>query len=252
MTGLTRRARAASQVEAGDQERERRALPFSFKPPRRGTYVVARDAGGDAELACGRGRTGKRLFVVVPRARPGGRAAPAVRALQRRLSALGYVTSGQRLASTPAPSRAVLAFRKVYGMGRSSFAGPGRVQEARKGRRPLPGPLPEGGQARRVRLVTAGAGARARRAAGEGPARLVGHVVHANRVRPAIRFYSKIPGYNSRACTTRTTSSAATRSTATTPVPTFPASHGCIRIPIPSAVSVYRWIRLGTKIFVYR
>ena len=31
-----------------------------------------------------------------------------------------------------------------------------------------------------------------------------------------------------------------------------PASHGCIRIPIPSAISVYRWISIGDQIFVYR
>ena len=35
-------------------------------------------------------------------------------------------------------------------------------------------------------------------------------------------------------------------------VPNFPASHGCIRIPIANAVSVYRWIDLGDDMFVYR
>ena len=29
------------------------------------------------------------------------------------------------------------------------------------------------------------------------------------------------------------------------PVPAYAASHGCIRIPIPSAVAVYRWVSLG-------
>jgi lipoprotein-anchoring transpeptidase ErfK/SrfK len=35
-------------------------------------------------------------------------------------------------------------------------------------------------------------------------------------------------------------------------VPTYPASHGCIRIPIPSAQRVYSWIELGDPIKVYR
>jgi lipoprotein-anchoring transpeptidase ErfK/SrfK len=35
-------------------------------------------------------------------------------------------------------------------------------------------------------------------------------------------------------------------------VPDYAASHGCIRIPIPSAISVYRWISLGNPIYVYR
>ena len=35
-------------------------------------------------------------------------------------------------------------------------------------------------------------------------------------------------------------------------VPTYNASHGCLRVPIPNAVSIYNWIRLGDRIFVER
>ena len=35
-------------------------------------------------------------------------------------------------------------------------------------------------------------------------------------------------------------------------VPNYAASHGCIRIPIPSAIAVNRWIDLGDPIYVYR
>ncbi len=35
-------------------------------------------------------------------------------------------------------------------------------------------------------------------------------------------------------------------------VPPFPASHGCLRVPIPDARSIYDWLRMGTKVFVYR
>jgi lipoprotein-anchoring transpeptidase ErfK/SrfK len=34
-------------------------------------------------------------------------------------------------------------------------------------------------------------------------------------------------------------------------VPTHPASHGCIRIPIPQAKQVYNWIQVGMPMFVY-
>jgi lipoprotein-anchoring transpeptidase ErfK/SrfK len=34
-------------------------------------------------------------------------------------------------------------------------------------------------------------------------------------------------------------------------VPTYPASHGCLRIPIPDASFVFGWIRLGQRIDVY-
>ena len=33
--------------------------------------------------------------------------------------------------------------------------------------------------------------------------------------------------------------------------PIYPASHGCLRVPIPDASSIYRWIKLGDRIDVY-
>ena len=34
-------------------------------------------------------------------------------------------------------------------------------------------------------------------------------------------------------------------------VPVFPASHGCLRVPIPDALSLFNWIRIGTPVDVY-
>jgi lipoprotein-anchoring transpeptidase ErfK/SrfK len=34
-------------------------------------------------------------------------------------------------------------------------------------------------------------------------------------------------------------------------VPTYPASHGCTRNPIPYAVYIYNWIDLGDTMYVY-
>ena len=34
-------------------------------------------------------------------------------------------------------------------------------------------------------------------------------------------------------------------------VPTHPASHGCLRVPIPSALFIYDWISVGDPIDVY-
>jgi len=36
------------------------------------------------------------------------------------------------------------------------------------------------------------------------------------------------------------------------PAPDYPASHGCMRLPIVDAISVYDWVRLGTRVDVYR
>jgi len=35
-------------------------------------------------------------------------------------------------------------------------------------------------------------------------------------------------------------------------VPTYPASHGCIRVPAPEAVMLYRFASLGTKVWIRR
>jgi lipoprotein-anchoring transpeptidase ErfK/SrfK len=35
------------------------------------------------------------------------------------------------------------------------------------------------------------------------------------------------------------------------PSPTYPASHGCLRLPIDDAISAYQWIQIGTPVDVY-
>ena len=35
-------------------------------------------------------------------------------------------------------------------------------------------------------------------------------------------------------------------------VPTGPASHGCLRVPIPDARPIYDWLRPGDGVIVYR
>jgi lipoprotein-anchoring transpeptidase ErfK/SrfK len=34
-------------------------------------------------------------------------------------------------------------------------------------------------------------------------------------------------------------------------VPTYAASHGCLRVPIPNALSIYDWVQYGTRVDVY-
>jgi lipoprotein-anchoring transpeptidase ErfK/SrfK len=34
-------------------------------------------------------------------------------------------------------------------------------------------------------------------------------------------------------------------------VPAYNASHGCLRVPVPDAVSIYRWVRRGTRVDTY-
>ena len=178
-----------SPWSTGRRQRPLRLLVHAQAP--RGLPDQGHAAGGGATQAA---RPPKRLYVVRPSAGSGARGTN-VRALQRRLAELGYVTpvNGFYSAST---ARAVLAFRKVNGMGRNELRRRGGLQEAGAGRRRLPRSLSRSRQARRVRLVAAGAGAGARSRAAK--------IVHASSGKPStptvfgkFHFYSKTPGYNS-------------------------------------------------------
>jgi lipoprotein-anchoring transpeptidase ErfK/SrfK len=34
-------------------------------------------------------------------------------------------------------------------------------------------------------------------------------------------------------------------------VPTYAASHGCLRVPIPDAAAIFGWVQMGTAVDVY-
>ena len=62
---------------------------------------------------------------------------------------------------------------------------------------------------------------------------------------------ARCPGPTRTGWSTRASSSAATPSTATSDVPTYPASHGCLRVPIPDAWSIYSWVQTGDRVDTY-
>ena len=191
------------------------------------------------------------LTAIVPSAHVGSHGAK-VRLLEKGLARLGYVTG--RGAHFGAPTaRAVIAFRKVNKMARITTASKKvfRMLFAGKGgfklRYPSAGP---GGKhvefdwSRQV-LVLARGGAAERiyhASSGKPSTPTVFGTFHFNRRQAGTNhlgmvwttyFYGgyAIHGYHS--------------------VPTYAASHGCIRVPIPNSLSIYHWLNLGDPIFVY-
>ena len=120
---------------------------------------------------------------------------------------------------------------------------------ARRGR--LQAALSEGRQARRVRLVPPGAGARARVAPADHPAHVVRRASTPT-VFGKFRFYRKSARLQRQGHVLLVLLRRRLRDPRVQPVPTFPASHGCLRIPIPSAKRVYGWVSLGDTIYTYR
>jgi lipoprotein-anchoring transpeptidase ErfK/SrfK len=65
-------------------------------------------------------------------------------------------------------------------------------------------------------------------------------------------FYSKTPGTNAKGMVDSNYFIRGYAIHGYHEVPTYAASHGCIRVPIPDAASIYNWISLGDRIYVYR
>jgi hypothetical protein len=220
---------------------------FGFRPSRRASYTVRASVAAAGVFDA----SGTRAHLLVVRSSvSSGSRGPAVRALQRRLSTLGFKSpvTGSFGAST---GRAVLAFRKANGMSRTMFAGRSVFAKLEKGeggfrpRYPKAGKHVEFDWSRQVLVLARGSKvARALHASSGAPVTptVFGH----------FRFYRKSPGYNAKGMYYSSYFVGGYAIHGYASVPTFPASHGCLRIPIASAISVYHWIDLGDPIYVYR
>jgi L,D-transpeptidase-like protein/putative peptidoglycan binding protein len=226
-------------LKPGAQGKGKFAL--SFKPADRGVYTVRAASSSASKRA--------RVYVVRPSARQGDRGT-AVRALQSRLAELGYLTAvnGRFNAST---ARAVLAFRKVNGYPRNTSAGAAVFSKLARGaggfrvRFPSAGKHVEFDWSRQVVVLARGA--------------KPDKIVHASSGKPStptvfgkFHFYSKSPGYNAKGMYFSNYFIGGYAIHGYPEVPNFAASHGCIRIPIASAIAVSRWISVGDTIYVYR
>lgn len=193
--------------------------------------------------------TPRPLSVIEPTAPYGSRGA-SVEWLQRKLARLHYAVPRNGVFDA-ATGRAVIAFRKLTGMARNATAdravfaalaaGKGRfkVRYPKHGRH-IEGDLThqvlalidEGGKVHRIYHTSSGAPATPtilgtyrvyRKDYGTNALGMV----HASYF---IRGYA-IHGYHS--------------------VPTYSASHGCLRVPVANALSIYNWVRMGTIVDAY-
>ena len=219
----------------------------AFTVRRSGRYVVrarAKAVEGSAAVAA------RPLAVhsIVPRVRRGS-SGRDVRLMQRGLARLGYVTSrsGRFDAGT---GRALIAFRKVNGMARRQAAGRavlGKLFHGAGGfalRYPKAGKHVEFDWSRQVLVL-------ARR----GRAERIYHSSSGTIITPTVygsySFYRKQPGTNAKGMVHSNYFIRGYAIHGYKSVPNYPASHGCLRVPIPNALSISRWIALGDRISVY-
>ena len=221
---------------------------FSFRAGRPGLRRLVVRHLATPELAPMRAPA-ERVRVVRWQAGTGARGAKVL-ILQRGLDKLGFATpvSGYFDAGT---ARAVTAFRKTNGLGRDGYALPGVYDRVLRGRGAFRLKYPNAGRhvefdwSRQVLVL-----------ADRGRPRNVYHASSGKPSTPTVfgsfRFYRKEPGTNSHGMVHSNYFIGGYAIHGYPSVPTYPASHGCIRIPIPNALSVDRQIEIGERIFVYR
>ena len=170
--------------------------------------------------------------------------------LQRGLLKLGFATPITGYFDD-ATARAVNAFRKTNGLGWDGYAAAGVFDRVLRGRGAYKLKYPKAGKhvefdwSRQVLVL-----------AKKGRPYRVYHASSGTSATPTVfgtfRFYLKTPGTNSLGMVHSNYFIGGYAIHGYASVPNYPASHGCIRIPIPNALSVHNWIDIGDQIFVYR
>jgi hypothetical protein len=180
-----------------------------------------------------------------------GKCGRVVRGFKRELSDLGYVPGGGSC-MTDRTARAVLAFRKVNGLGHNEHAGSGLVKHVFAGggrfhlKYPNAGKHVEVSISKQV-LVFANK---------HGDVVETYHVSTGKSSTPTVtghfHFYLRQPGTNSHGMVDSTYFHGGYAVHGYPSVPaTYPASHGCVRVPIPDAAHIYNKIFIGESIYVY-
>lgn len=231
-------------VRGQNAGRYRFRSPALIKPA--GYRIVARHLRSAQQ-----GRAGARsrnFHIDFPNLDPGDRNS-AVRIFNRLLLREGYYsTHGKRYSKRT--GFAVMAFRKTNGMSRNSNANAGIFKKLARGR---------GG----FRLKYPGAGKHVEVDISRQVMVLANHrkpqyTIPVSTGAPAtptirghFRFYSRQSGFNSSGMYYSVYFQGGYATHGYHSVPTYPASHGCVRNPIPLSVFIYNWVRLGMSIYVY-
>jgi hypothetical protein len=179
-----------------------------------------------------------------------GASGPSVRLLQSELNVLHYAIplSGSFDEGT---GRALIAFRKVTGLERVAYAGrdvferllhgagafpvrfrrDGRHVEANLTKQVL-AEIEPGGRVHAIYEMSSGK---------PSTPTVIGH----------FNVYSKTPGVNQKGMVDSNYFIAGYAIHGYAEVPTYAASHGCLRVPIPDAAAIFGWVQEGTGVDVY-
>lgn len=204
----------------------------------------------DASLAQGAFRAKPKQISVVNWQAGAGEKGVKVLLLQRALLHEGFATPVTGYYDD-ATARGVLAFRKTNGLGRDGYATKqvfamlARGRGAFRLRYPKSGKHVEFDWSRQVLVLANGAK----------PYRTY-HTSSGTPATPTVfgtfKFYLQTPGTNSKGMVYSSYFIRGYAIHGYASVPTYPASHGCLRVPIPNAVQIFNWIDIGNTIHSYQ
>jgi hypothetical protein len=242
-----RRVQAAQLPLAPSPTGKSAYATFTYRSARPGRIVVRATHFATPQLGTLKARA-VGVSVVAPRLRPGSRG-PAVRLLQGRLARLGYVVGRPGLYDART-ARAVLAFRKVTGMRRTSIASSDVFRRLARGggvfrvRFPSHGKHVEVDLSRQVIALIR-----------NGRVERIYPVSSGKPSTPTIRghfsVYLKAPGTNAKGMYMSSYFIRGYAIHGYPSVPVFPASHGCVRVANSEAVSIFNWLSRGDIVDVY-
>jgi hypothetical protein len=178
-----------------------------------------------------------------------GESGKVVRIFKKLLDKQGYVPGdGERY--TDRTGRAVLAFRKVNGMDQATHATSNIFKKLAKGNGAYNLEHPGAG-----RHVEVNVGKQVLVLAKKGEPDETYSVSTGKASTPTVtgkfHFYRRQPGYNSVGMYYSVYFHGGYAIHGYNSVPNYPASHGCVREPIPDAHHIYNWVELGMAIYVY-
>ena len=244
-----RRGKASKQISGEVGRRGRYEFRFEVGNPGR-VRLVVKHSGNERQAAF---RTRDETIRVVDWEAGVGSSGLRVLLLQRGLLKLGFATpvTGSFDGLT---ANAVNAFRKTNGMGRDGYAMKSVYARVFRG---------EG--AYKLRYPTSGTNGKhvefdwSRQVlvlAQRGRPYRVYHTSSGAPATPTVfgsyRFYRQDAGTNAKGMVHSSYFIGGYAIHGYKSVPNYPASHGCLRVPIPNAWSIYSWIDIGDPIYTYR
>jgi peptidoglycan hydrolase-like protein with peptidoglycan-binding domain len=221
---------------------------LGYASPRPGVVSVSAAHAATPQLSALAARAAGVRFIAADM-REGARG-PGVWLLQRKLSYLHYAVPVDGVYDE-ATGQAVTAYRKMTGLERVPstnaqllrllragagrfrvrYPGDGRHVEADLSKQVL-AEIEAGGRVRRIYTISSGKPS-------------------TPTVLGRFRVYLKTPGENSEGMVDSNYFIRGYAIHGYHEVPTYAASHGCLRVPIPDAPAIYAWVQVGTPVDVY-